>query len=170
MHDTSAGTQEMMTLQDALDTSWNIPAYWTYQTILKSGNSVKPYMSKMNYQVKNYQYESLPLGGGLDPTVVQHTNGYQTLLNGGQYDPYYVIDSIKDGNGKEIYKHQSQPVQVYSKATSSIMAELLKGPIKSQKTTTFYGQLSNLNSTLAGVKPGHQTTLSMLGLWLQRPQ
>ncbi|MFZ2716776.1 MAG: transglycosylase domain-containing protein, partial [Lactococcus chungangensis] len=124
MHDTSAGTQEMMTLQDALDTSWNIPAYWTYQTILKSGNSVKPYMSKMNYQVKNYQYESLPLGGGLDPTVVQHTNGYQTLLNGGQYDPYYVIDSIKDGNGKEIYKHQSQPVQVYSKATSSIMAEL----------------------------------------------
>lgn len=150
MHDTSAGTQEMMTLQDALDTSWNIPAYWTYQTMLKNGQSVKPYMSKMGYQVDNYQIESLPLGGGIDPSVVQHTNGYQALLNGGQYEQYYVVDSIKDGNGKEIYKHESKPVQVYSKATSSIMAELLKGPIKSQKTTTFYGQLSNLNSTLAG--------------------
>ncbi|MGX6992034.1 transglycosylase domain-containing protein, partial [Pseudolactococcus reticulitermitis] len=150
MHDTSAGTQEMMTLQDALDTSWNIPAYWTYQTILKDGLSVKPYMTKMGYKVSDYSIESLPLGGGLDPTVVQHTNGYQALLNGGQYEPYYVVDSIKDSNGKEVYKHQSQPVQVYSKATSSIMAELLKGPIKSQKTTTFYGQLSGLNPTLAG--------------------
>ena len=150
MHDTSAGTQEMMTLQDALDTSWNIPAYWTYQTILKNGQSVKPYMTKMGYKISDYQIESLPLGGGIEPSVVQHTNGYQALLNGGQYEPYYVVDSIKDGNGNEIYKHQSQPVQVYSKATSSIMAELLKGPIKSQKTTTFYGQLSNLNPSLAG--------------------
>lgn len=149
MHDTSAGTQEMMTLQDALDTSWNIPAYWTYQNILKSGQSVKPYMSKMNYKIDNYQIESLPLGGGIDPTVVQHTNGYQALLNGGQYEQYYVVDSIKDDSGQEIYKHQSQPVQVYSKATSSIMAELLKGPIKSQKTTTFFGQLSGINPTLA---------------------
>ncbi|GAB2021360.1 transglycosylase domain-containing protein [Pseudolactococcus yaeyamensis] len=149
MHDTSAGTQEMMTLQDALDTSWNIPAYWTYQTILKNGQSVKPYMTKMGYKIANYQIESLPLGGGIEPSVVQHTNGYQALLNGGQYESYYVVDSIKDSNGNEIYKHQSQPVQVFSKATSSIMAELLKGPIKSQKTTTFYGQLSNLNPTLA---------------------
>ncbi|MGO3299042.1 MAG: transglycosylase domain-containing protein [Pseudolactococcus laudensis] len=168
MHDTSAGTQEMMTLQDALDTSWNIPAYWTYQTMLKNGQSVKPYMSKMGYKVDNYQIESLPLGGGIDPSVVQHTNGYQALLNGGQYEQYYVVDSIKDGNGKEIYKHESKPVQVYSKATSSIMAELLKGPIKSQKTTTFYGQLSNLNPTLAGAdwvgKTG--TSNDFVDVWL----
>jgi penicillin-binding protein len=149
MHDTSEGTQEMMTLQDALDTSWNIPAYWTYQTILKSGQSVKPYMTKMNYKISDYQIESLPLGGGIEPSVVQHTNGYQALLNGGQYNPYYVIDTIKDDSGKVIYKHESHPVQVYSKATSSIMAELLRGPIKSQKTTTFYGQVSNLNPALA---------------------
>lgn len=149
MHDTSAGTQEMMTLQDALDTSWNIPAYWTYQKILQSGQTVQPYMNKMNYQVDNYQIESLPLGGGIEPTVVQHTNGYQALLNGGEYDPYYVVDSIKDETGKVIYKHQKKPVQVYSKATSSIMAQLLRGPIKSQKTTTFFGQLTNLNPTLA---------------------
>ncbi|GFH41026.1 penicillin-binding protein 1B [Lactococcus insecticola] len=149
MHDTSSGTQEMMTLQDALDTSWNIPAYWTYQTILADGKSVEPYMSKMNYDISDYNIESLPLGGGIDPTVVQHTNGYQALLNGGKYEQYYVVSDIKDDSGKTIFHHEDKPVQVYSKATSSIMAELLKGPIKSQKTTTFYGQLSAINPTLA---------------------
>lgn len=173
MHDTSAGTQEMMTLQDALDTSWNVPAYWTYQTILKAGKSVKPYMSKMNYGIKDYSIESLPLGGGIEPTVVQHTNGYQALLNGGKYEPYYVVDSIKDDTGKEIYKHESQPVQVYSKATSSIMAELLKGPIKSQKTTTFYGQLSGLNPALASAdwvgKTGTSNNFSDVWLMVGTP-
>ncbi|GFH42766.1 penicillin-binding protein 1B [Lactococcus hodotermopsidis] len=168
MHDTSDGTQEMMTLQDALDTSWNIPAYWTYQTILQKGNSVKPYMSKMNYKISSYEIESLPLGGGIEPTVVQHTNGYQTLLNGGKYVQYHTIASIKDGNGKEIYQHENKEVQIYSKATSSIMAELLKGPIKSQKTTTFYGQLSTINPTLAAAdwvgKTG--TSNDFVDIWL----
>src|SRR5699024_10128037 len=33
MHGNDVGT-EMITLQEALNTSWNIPAYWTYQMLL----------------------------------------------------------------------------------------------------------------------------------------
>lgn len=96
-----------MPFSEALNVSYNIPAYWTYQTILNKGKSVEPYMTKMGYDVADYSVESLPLGGGIDPTVVQHTNGYQTLANGGKYEPWYIVDSIKDDTGNVIYQHQS---------------------------------------------------------------
>lgn len=149
MHVGEKGSNTMMPLGEALDVSWNIPAYWTYQDILKSGKSSEPYMSKMGYDIKDYSVESLPLGGGVDPTVVQHTNGYQTLANGGVYEPYYVVDSIKDDTGKVIYQHQSKPTQVYSEATSTIMEYLLTNVIKAGQTSTFYSVLSQLNPSLA---------------------
>ena len=141
---------EMMPFSEALNVSYNIPAYWTYQTILNKGKSVEPYMTKMGYDVADYSVESLPLGGGIDPTVVQHTNGYQTLANGGKYEPWYIVDSIKDDTGNVIYQHQSTGgTQVYSEATSTIMEYMLQGAIKSQKTSKFYGELQSLNSSLA---------------------
>lgn len=149
MHVGEKGSNTMMPLGEALDVSWNIPAYWTYQDILKSGKSSEPYMSKMGYDIKDYSVESLPLGGGVDPTVVQHTNGYQTLANGGVYEPYYVVQSIKDDTGKVIYQHQNKPTQVYSEATSTIMEYLLHNVITAQKTSTFYGVLSQINPSLA---------------------
>lgn len=141
---------EMMPFSEALNVSYNIPAYWTYQTILNKGKSVEPYMTKMGYYVADYSVESLPLGGGIDPTVVQHTNGYQTLANGGKYEPWYIVDSIKDDTGNVIYQHQTTGgTQVYSEATSTIMEYMLQDAIKSQKTSKFYGELQSLNSSLA---------------------
>ena len=141
---------EMMPFSEALNVSYNIPAYWTYQTILNKGKSVEPYMTKMGYDVADYSVESLPLGGGIDPTVVQHTNGYQTLANGGKYEPWYIVDSIKDDTGNIIYQHQTTGgTQVYSEATSTIMEYMLQDAIKSQKTSKFYGELQSLNSSLA---------------------
>ncbi|MCT0080305.1 penicillin-binding protein [Lactococcus lactis] len=140
----------MMPFSEALNVSYNIPAYWTYQTILNKGKSVEPYMTKMGYDVADYSVESLPLGGGIDPTVVQHTNGYQTLANGGKYEPWYIVDSIKDDTGNVIYQHQTTGgTQVYSEATSTIMEYMLQDAIKSQKTSKFYGELQSLNSSLA---------------------
>ena len=149
LHAGNAGTYEMVTLQDALNESWNIPVYWTFQTMLEDNKSPEPYMDKMNYQVDNYNIESLPMGGGIDQTVIQHTNGYQTLANHGEYEEQHIVDKITDDTGKVIYQWKNNPVQVFSKATSSIMNELLRGPITSQKTTKFYGYLTGLNSSLA---------------------
>ena len=39
----------------------------------------------MGYEIPEYDIESLPMGGGIDVTVAQHTNGYQTLANNGVY-------------------------------------------------------------------------------------
>ena len=45
----------------------------------------RSYMEKMGYEIPEYGIESLPMGGGIDVTVAQHTNGYQTLANNGVY-------------------------------------------------------------------------------------
>ncbi|WEV44991.1 transglycosylase domain-containing protein [Streptococcaceae bacterium ESL0687] len=148
LHVGDRGTNEMMTLQDALDASWNIPAYWTYQTLLKEGKPAQPYMEKMNYQIDNYYIESLPMGGGIDQTVVQQTNGFQTLANNGQYQEQHVVQKITDDTGKVIYEWKSNPVKVFSRATASIMNELLRGPVRSKKTTKFLDYLAAVNPSL----------------------
>ncbi|MGT2847179.1 penicillin-binding protein PBP1B [Streptococcus massiliensis] len=148
-HVDSKGTA-MMNLQEALDYSWNIPAYWTYRTLREKGVDVPSYMKKLGYEIEDYSVESLPLGGGVEVSVAKHTNAYQALANGGAYQENYMISKIETKDGKVVYEHKKQPVQVYSKATASIMQELLRSVINSGKTTTFKSRLSQLNSGLAG--------------------
>ena len=148
MHGNDAGTA-MMPLQEALNTSWNIPAYWTYQMLLKGKVDVKSYMEKMGYSIDNYSIESLPLGGGIDTTVLQQVNAYQMISNGGIYLKGYSVDSITDSQGKVIYQHQANPVRVFSEATASILNQLLKEVITGGATTKFYSDLKSLNGTAA---------------------
>ena len=148
-HVDSKGTA-MMDLSEALNTSWNIPAYWTYRMLREKGVDVEGYMSKMGYEIADYSIESLPLGGGIEVSVAQHTNAYQALANGGAYQKHYMVAKITTKDGKTVYEHKNEPVQVYSRATASIMDELLKGVINSGKTTTFKSRLSGINPGLAG--------------------
>lgn len=147
MHGNDEGTGAV-NLQEALDVSWNIPAYWTYQMLRQKGVDVEAYMTKMDYQIDNYDIESLPLGGGIETTVLQQTNAYQTLANRGDYQEGYLVQSITDSKGKVVYEYQEHPVSVYSKATASIMTDLLHGPISSGKTTKFKDDLNGLNPGL----------------------
>ena len=140
----------MMSLKEALNYSWNIPAYWTYQLLLQKGVDVRSYMEKMGYEIPEYGIESLPMGGGIDVTVAQHTNGYQTLANNGVYHKKYMISKIEKTSGEVIYEHKDEPVQVYSKATATIMQSLLRDVISSQVTSSFQSDLATINPSLAG--------------------
>lgn len=141
-----------MTLQEALDASWNIPAFWTYKMLQNYGVNVKEdYMEKMGYDIPEYNIESLPLGGGVDISVAQQTNGYQTLANNGVYQKQYVVQKITSSEGEVIYEHQNQGVQVYSEAGASIMTHLLRGPITSRRTTAFLREVTELDGSLANV-------------------
>ena len=148
MYANSKGTG-MMTLGEALNYSWNIPAYWTYRMLREKGVDVKGYMEKMGYEIPEYDIESLPMGGGIEVTVAQHTNGYQTLANNGVYHQKHVISKIEASDGRVVYEYQDKPVQVYSKATATIMQGLLREVLSSRVTTTFKPNLTSLNSTLA---------------------
>ena len=148
MYVNSPGTG-MMTLGEALNYSWNIPAYWTYRMLREKGVDVKGYMEKMGYEIPEYGIESLPMGGGIEVTVAQHTNGYQTLANNGVYHQKHVISKIESSDGTVIYEFQDKPVQVYSKATATIMQSLLREVISSRITSSFQTDLASINSSLA---------------------
>lgn len=148
MHGSSRGTG-MMTLQSALNASANIPAFWTYKLLQEKGVDVKSYMDKMNYQIDTYDIESLPLGGGVETTVVDNANAYQTLANGGVYNKSYIVEKITAHDGTVIYQHEANPVQVYSKEAASIMTYLLRGVLASGETSTFKSRLAGLNPTAA---------------------
>ena len=148
MYVNSPGTG-MMTLGEALNYSWNIPAYWTYRMLREKGVDVKGYMEKMGYEIPEYGIESLPMGGGIEVTVAQHTNGYQTLANNGVYHQKHVISKIESSDGRVIYEFQDKPVQVYSKATATIMQSLLREVISSRITSSFQTDLASINSSLA---------------------
>ncbi|NQM37355.1 penicillin-binding protein [Streptococcus suis] len=135
----------MIDLQTALNRSVNIPVFWTYKLLQQSGVDVKSYMEKMDYHIPMYDIESLPLGGGIDVSVATNTNAYQTLANGGVYNKHYLVENIKKADGTVVYQHQAAPVQVYSKATSSIMMNLLKGVISSGLTTTYANRIRAIN-------------------------
>ena len=148
MYVNSSGTA-MMTLGEALNYSWNIPAYWTYRTLREKGVDVKGYMEKMGYEIPEYGIESLPMGGGIEVTVAQHTNGYQTIANNGVYQQKHMIAKIESPDGRVVYEYKSQPVQVYSKATATIMQSLLRDVISSRITSSFQSDLSSINPSLA---------------------
>ena len=149
MYVNSPGTG-MMSLKEALNYSWNIPAYWTYRTLREKGVDVRSYMEKMGYEIPEYDIESLPMGGGIDVTVAQHTNGYQTLANNGVYHKKFMISKIEKTSGEVIYEHKDEPVQVYSKATATIMQSLLRDVISSRVTSSFQSDLAAINPSLAG--------------------
>ena len=148
MYGDSKGTG-MMNLQTAIDMSVNIPAFWTYKMIQNAGVNAKDYMEKMNYHIPMYDIESVPLGGGVEISVLTNTNAYQTLANGGVYNKHYIVESITASDGTVVYQHEAAPVQVYSKATASIMNMLLRQVINSGYTSTFKSRLSSLNPQAA---------------------
>ena len=89
------------------------------------------------------------MGGGIEVTVAQHTNGYQTIANNGVYHQKHVISKIESSDGRVIYEFQDKPVQVYSKATATIMQSLLREVISSRITSSFQTDLASINSSLA---------------------
>ena len=167
MHAGDEGTT-MVTFQEALNTSWNIPAFWTYKMLQQQGVDVASYMTKMGYTIRDYNIESLPLGGGIETSVLTQTNAYQTLANGGQYLKHYMVDKITDPDGNVIYQHEANPVQVYSKATASIMTNMLREVITKNGTTRFYERVTALNSNMNNIdwvgKTG--TTDNTTDVWL----
>lgn len=174
MHVNNRGSG-MIDLQTALNRSVNIPAFWTYKMLQQSGVDVKSYMEKMDYDIPMYDIESLPLGGGIDVSVATNTNAYQTLANGGVYNKHYLVENIKKADGTVVYQHQAAPVQVYSKATSSIMMNLLKGVISSGLTTTYANRIRAINpqvlanTDIAG-KTGTSNDAADAWLMLSTPQ
>ncbi|MGT2958833.1 penicillin-binding protein PBP1B [Streptococcus bovimastitidis] len=173
MHVDSEGTA-MMPLQEALNTSWNIPAFWTEKMLRDNGVDVEAYMSKMGYVIDDYSIESLPLGGGIDVSVGTQTNAYQMIANDGNFHKQYMVNTITASDGTVVYKHEDKGEQIFSAPAATILQNLLRGPIDSGSTTTFKSRLSSLNPSLARAdwigKTGTTENYSDVWLMLATPR
>jgi penicillin-binding protein len=166
------GTNTFDTVRNALEWSYNIPVYHLNEAMKKTMGdenfSYNQYLSKMNFPANDaWAYPSAPFGS-VETSVFTQTNAFQTLANHGEYKKGYLIQKITDTAGNVIYEHKDEPIQVYSKATASIMNDLLRSVITSEKTTKFKSNLIALNPQLGNAdwvgKTG--TTTAYLDSWL----
>lgn len=125
--------QGMMSAREALRMSWNIPAIKTY---LKVGiPTALEYVKKMGITtlVDADNYAQTGVIGGLTygTTVEEMTNAYATFANNGTFVDAYLIERIEDSQGKVIYRHQPQPVQVYSEQTAYLITDMMRTVVNS---------------------------------------
>lgn len=123
--------QGIMSAREALRMSWNIPAIKTY---LKVGiPTALEYVKKMGVTtlVDADNYASTGVIGGLTYglTVEEITNAYATFANHGSFVDAYLIDRIEDSQGQVIYRHESQPVQVYSEQTAYLITDMMRSVV-----------------------------------------
>lgn len=149
---TNSGSSTFQTIRESLIHSNNIPAYHIYQKTLDEMGSTSAvydnYLKKMNYpNLPSWEYESAPLGVP-EVTTLEQTNGFQTLANGGVYQEGYLIESITDSQGNKYYQHEANPVQVYSKATASIMNDMMRSVVEEGVTTNFLSNVNNISWNL----------------------
>ncbi len=116
-----------MPLRSAVEQSKNGVAYSVFYDI-KPSNGLE-YITDMKFDRIVPQDETLSAAlGGLTygATTVQMASGYATLVNQGEYRSPSCLVSLKDSNGKELFKEE-KPRRVYSAEASSQMLDILKG-------------------------------------------
>ncbi|MCM3757494.1 transglycosylase domain-containing protein [Sporosarcina aquimarina] len=159
-------TQELgiISARQALTTSQNLAALRLYNQILDRRPA--EFLKKMGYtSLVESDYENLSASlGGLryGGTVQENTSAYSTLANGGQHVDPYIIEKIEDKNGKVVYQHKVEPVQVFSPQTAYIVTDMLRDVASSGTAKVMKSKL-NFNVDIAA-KSG--TTNSFSDAWL----
>ncbi|MED4753110.1 PBP1A family penicillin-binding protein [Brevibacillus choshinensis] len=169
--------QGIMSAREALRMSWNIPAIKTY---LKVGiPTALEYVKKMGITtlVDADNYASTGVIGGLTygTTVEEMTNAYATFANHGSFVDAYLIDHIEDSQGKVIYKHEAQPIQVYSEQTAYLITDMMRSVVNAgtgthirkyvPKKVDVAGKTGTTNSSNDLWFVGYTPELSM-GVWV----
>ncbi len=116
-----------MTLRSAVEQSKNGVAYSVFYDIKPSYGL--DFITRMKFDKIVPQDNTLSAAlGGLTygVTTVQMAGGYCALVNQGEYRDTTCLVSLKDNNGKELYKEE-KPVRVYDAGASSVMIDILKG-------------------------------------------
>ena len=150
--------------REALADSQNLSALRLYYDILNRRPA--DYLVKMGIttlQPDDFTNIAAGIGGVKEGiTVEENTNAYSTFANGGQFIDAYMIDRIEDQDGNIIYKHEVEPVQVFSPETSYIMTDMMRD-VLSQGTGTVAKNTLKFSSDFAA-KTG--TSQNYKDVWL----
>lgn len=116
-----------MPLRSAVEQSKNGVAYSVFYDIKPSYGL--GFITNMKFdKIVPQDYTLSAALGGLTygATTVQMAGGYCTLVNQGEYRDPSCLVSLKDSDGKELYKEE-KPQRVYTAQASSEMLDILKG-------------------------------------------
>ncbi|MCP3741130.1 transglycosylase domain-containing protein [Rossellomorea sp. BNER] len=118
----------LMPARYALAESLNIPAARLYTKI--ADREPVQFLEKMGFStLLNSEKDNLALSLGAmsrGVTVEENTNAYTTFANGGKFVDAYMIDKIVDDEGKVIYQHKAEPVNVFSPQTAYLTLDMMR--------------------------------------------
>ncbi len=127
----------------ALKKSYNVPAVKLYKDIIDQQPA--KYLEKMGFtSLRSEDYTNLSTSIGSmknGVTVEENTNAFGTFANQGKFIDAYMIEKIVDKNGKTIYQHEVQPVDVFKPQTAFLTLDMMRDVIKS-------GTAAGINSKL----------------------
>lgn len=93
---------------------------------------------------------SLVLGSGEVP-LIEMTNAYATLANGGSRNSLTLINRIEDKRGKIIYSHSPKPEKVIDEAAAFIISSILSDNVTRREA---FGSALDTPGIAAAVKTG----------------
>lgn len=121
----------LVSAREGLTKSHNVTTVKIYQEILHE-NPAKNYLMKMGYNnIAEERQEAPALAlGTTEVSVEDNVNAYATFGNDGTYEDAYMIEKITDSDGKVIYEHESNPVELFSKQTSYLTLDMMRDVLK----------------------------------------
>src|SRR5699024_9902617 len=126
------GYHGIVPARKALYNSYNIPAVDVYSRF-NDQDPVSEFLKPMGFTTigdKEYANLSLAIGGTTNGvTVEENVNAFSTLGNNGKFADGYMIQKITDQDGNVIYKHETDPVKVFSPETSYLTIDIMRDVI-----------------------------------------
>ncbi len=143
--DISSLSGTSMSLRNAVEQSKNGVAYSVFYDIKPSYGL--EFITNMKFdKIVPQDYTLSAALGGLTygATTVQMASGYCTLANQGRYRNPSCIVSLKDKDGRELYKEE-KPLKVYHERACSVMLDILKGVLtKGTAKSMGWSQVSDM--------------------------
>lgn len=96
-----------LTMRTALQGSLNIPAVKTMYLV--GGRQTVEFARRFGYSTFPAEPDLTLVLGGYEVSMLEHTNGYATLANGGHYRPPAAILKVTDPSGAILYEGKETP-------------------------------------------------------------
>jgi len=147
------GYHGIVPARKALYNSYNIPAVDVYSRF-NDQDPVSEFLKPMGFTTigdKEYANLSLAIGGTTNGvTVEENVNAFSTLGNNGKFADGYMIQKITDQDGNVIYKHETDPVKVFSPETSYLTIDIMRDVIDKGTGAYLNSQLKHSGVDWAG--------------------
>lgn len=128
----------LVTARQALNQSYNIPALKVFLEVvgIEAAWDFSKKLGITTISAGDYNAQTGVIGGlSRGVSVEELTNAYSAIPNDGQFIDAFLIRKITDSEGKIVYEHQVDPVEVFSPETSYIITDMMRTVVSSGTAT-----------------------------------